>query len=39
MIFLFNQFLDLIGKGDISEEQPTVFGVVVVFGWVLVAAL
>lgn len=39
MIFLFNEFLDLIRQGDIGEEQATVFGVVVVFGRVLVATL
>ena len=39
MIFLLNQLLDLIGQGDIGEEQAAVFGVVVVFGGVLVAGL
>ena len=39
MIFFLENLLDLIGEGDVGQEQPTVLLVVVLIALVLVSAL
>ena len=39
MIFLFDEFLDLVSKGNIGQKETTVLLVVVIFGRVLIAGL
>jgi hypothetical protein len=39
MIFLFDEFLDLVGEGNIGQKEAAVLLVVVVFGLMLISGL
>lgn len=39
MIFLVDEFLDLVGEGDIGKEESAVLLVVVIFGGVVIAGV
>ena len=39
MIFLFEEFLDLVSKGNIGQKEAAVLLVVVIFGGMLIAWL